>query len=117
MKTYLLFFLLQLVRLLYFPYSSFIFSLAESIGVNGNDDSGRPNPGNRTFTSPAIDAVVEKLSPLLADQDIAKMFINCFPNTLDTTVYNHTSDPLDSFIITGDITALWLRDSMNQVRL
>ena len=116
MKTYLLFFLLQLVRLLYFPYSSFIFSLAQSIHVNGNDD-GRPNPGNRTFTSPAIDAVVEKLSPLLADKDIAKMFMNCFPNTLDTTVYNHTSDPLDSFIITGDITALWLRDSMNQVRL
>jgi meiotically up-regulated gene 157 (Mug157) protein len=40
---------------------------------------------------------------------------NCLPNTLDTTVLYSSSDPLDSFIITGDIEALWLRDSANQV--
>ncbi len=44
------------------------------------------------------------------------MFQNCLPNTLDTTVlYATTSPTLDSFIITGYIEALWLRDSANQV--
>lgn len=37
---------------------------------------------------------------------------NCMLNTLETTVkYNSTS----AFIITGDINAMWLRDSMNQL--
>jgi meiotically up-regulated gene 157 (Mug157) protein len=35
------------------------------------------------------------------------------PNTLDTTVY-HTNDT-DTFIITGDIPAMWMRDSAFQV--
>lgn len=35
------------------------------------------------------------------------------PNTLDTTVF-HTNDT-DTFIITGDIPAMWMRDSAFQV--
>eukprot|EP01094_Clydonella_sp_ATCC50884_P003529 TRINITY_DN12706_c0_g1_i2.p1 TRINITY_DN12706_c0_g1~~TRINITY_DN12706_c0_g1_i2.p1 ORF type:complete len:499 (+),score=108.83 TRINITY_DN12706_c0_g1_i2:186-1499(+) len=47
------------------------------------------------------------------------MFANCLPNTLDTTVnytppQDSTSLP-DTFIVTGDIQAMWLRDSTNQV--
>ena len=46
--------------------------------------------------------------------------LNCFPNSLDTTIKYTTVDDsskvgLDSFIITGDIEALWLRDSANQL--
>ena len=38
---------------------------------------------------------------------------NTLPNTLDTTVASF--DFGDTFIITGDINAMWLRDSCNQV--
>ena len=41
------------------------------------------------------------------------MFENCFPNTLDTTV--HFDGKEDTFVYTGDIHAMWLRDSGAQV--
>ena len=44
------------------------------------------------------------------------MFENCFPNTLDTTVRAGRRDGKpDTFVITGDINAMWLRDSTAQV--
>ena len=44
------------------------------------------------------------------------MFENCFPNTLDTTVDFSVSDGRpDTYVITGDIDAMWLRDSTAQV--
>ena len=56
----------------------------------------------------------------MMDRDLAILFENCLPNTLDTTVLSYSADntpteDLDSFIITGDIEAMWLRDSTNQV--
>jgi len=44
------------------------------------------------------------------------MFEQCLPNTLDTSVYYHenTVKP-DTFVSTGDIPAMWLRDSTNQL--
>ena len=45
------------------------------------------------------------------------MFANCFPNTLDTTVHyreDETGKP-DTYVYTGDIPAMWLRDSGAQV--
>ena len=44
------------------------------------------------------------------------LFENCFPNTLDTTVnFSNIEGKLDTFVITGDIHAMWLRDSSAQV--
>jgi uncharacterized protein len=44
------------------------------------------------------------------------MFERCFPNTLDTTVSPGVFDGQpDTFVITGDIDAMWLRDSSAQV--
>ncbi len=45
------------------------------------------------------------------------MFNQCLPNTLDTTVryYENKKGVPDTFIATGDIPAMWLRDSTNQV--
>lgn len=81
----------------------------------------RPPIEKRTYTSKTINDLIEKLSPLFQDADLAILFGNTFPNTLDTTVYysgkasTNIDGDLDSFIITGDIDALWLRDSANQV--
>ena len=67
-----------------------------------------------------IDGMIEKLTARIRRKDpvLADMFGNCFPNTLDTTVLYHGVDREglpDTFIITGDIHAMWLRDSTNQV--
>jgi len=52
----------------------------------------------------------------MKDADLSVLFSNCFPNTLDTTVEHFNDGALPtSFIITGDIKAMWLRDSMNQL--
>lgn len=45
--------------------------------------------------------------------ELAKLFKNCFPNTWETTV--KVIDKQDTFVITGDIPAMWLRDSAAQV--
>jgi meiotically up-regulated gene 157 (Mug157) protein len=44
---------------------------------------------------------------------LLKLFLNCFPNTLQTTV--KLMEDGTTFVITGDIPAMWLRDSVEQV--
>ena len=68
----------------------------------------------------------------MRDKDLARIFENAFPNTLDTTVRWHVDgtenrmkswisknegkwEGPQSFIVTGDIEAEWLRDSTNQL--
>lgn len=68
----------------------------------------------------------------MQDKDLARIFENAFPNTLDTTVRWHVDgtgekaknkyasswgqwDGAQSFVVTGDINAEWLRDSTNQL--
>ncbi|TFK93848.1 glycoside hydrolase family 125 protein [Polyporus arcularius HHB13444] len=87
----------------------------------GNPSSGplalpymRPAPECRTFNSTAVEKVITDMKARLKDPDLARLFENAFPNTLDTTVkYFNTTENL-AFIITGDITAQWLRDTANQ---
>lgn len=96
-----------------------ILSLLMIIVVIAELPDQRPAINKRTFTSSIIDNVIDELVDLFEDPDIARIFSNCWPNTLDTTVAAYDfNDPsnLDSFIITGDIYALWLRDSQNQVQ-
>ena len=84
----------------------------------GNNDfvSNRPPADKRHFTSPAIEATIERIKKLLPDKELAWMFENCFPNTLDTTVYYSEADGRpDTYVITGDIDAMWMRDSTAQV--
>jgi uncharacterized protein len=78
--------------------------------------SQRPPPGERRFVSPAVEETIRRVSADMADPEMAWLFSNCFPNTLDTTVDFGTLDGKpDTFVITGDIEAMWLRDSTAQV--
>lgn len=79
--------------------------------------SRRPAPEKRLFRSEAIEREIQRVKALLENPKLAWMFENCFPNTLDTTVhFRKDSDGLpDTFVYTGDIYAMWLRDSAAQV--
>lgn len=79
--------------------------------------SKRPAPGKRLFSSPAIEKKIAEVQQLLrSNPKLAWMFGNCFPNTLDTTVrYGIVDGDDDTFVYTGDIHAMWLRDSGAQV--
>ncbi len=78
--------------------------------------SKRPPLEKRKFTSSAIEAVIQKTKQQIKDPELAWMFENCYPNTLDTTVeYQLLDGKPDTFVITGDIHAMWLRDSTAQV--
>src|SRR3546814_6275374 len=83
----------------------------------GGFASKRPAPAERAFTSPAIEAEISRVKAKIADPELAWLFENCYPNTLDTTVQAGTLDGRpDTFVITGDIEAMWLRDSSAQVQ-
>ena len=76
----------------------------------------RPSASKRSFISKAVDAAIEEAKPKIKDEKLRWMFENCFPNTLDTTVrYRVKNGRPDTFVITGDIDAMWLRDSSAQV--
>jgi meiotically up-regulated gene 157 (Mug157) protein len=76
----------------------------------------RPPLAERHFTSPVIEETIQRVSRQIADPELALIFSNCLPNTLDTTVDPGTSGAKpDTFVITGDIDAMWLRDSSAQV--
>ncbi len=82
--------------------------------------SGRPPVAERKFVSPAIEQVITQTKKKLKDKQLAVLFETCFPNTLDTTVTTSiittsSGGKPDTFIITGDIDAMWLRDSSAQV--
>lgn len=78
--------------------------------------SKRPAVGRRKFLNDAVEAKIVQVKKAIADPELAWLFENCFPNTLDTTVTfgTHESRP-DTYVITGDINAMWLRDSTAQV--
>jgi meiotically up-regulated gene 157 (Mug157) protein len=81
-----------------------------------HDLSKRPEVSKRNFTSEAVEATIKKVTAQLKDKKLAGMFENCFPNTLDTTVHYRVQDGRpDTFVYTGDIHAMWLRDSAAQV--
>ena len=83
-----------------------------------NYRSERPSEGNRLFTSEVVELKIQDIKAMLVNPKIAWMFENCYPNTLDTTVHfdeGGNAGRGDTFIYTGDIPAMWLRDSGAQV--
>ena len=79
--------------------------------------SGRPAPEERLFRSQAVEAKIDEVEALLVNPKLQWMFRNCFPNTLDTTVHfgKDSNGKPRTFVYTGDIHAMWLRDSGAQV--
>lgn len=65
---------------------------------------------NRAF----IQSSTEKIKKEINNQKLAEMYERCMENTLDTTIKIRESGL--TFILTGDIPAMWLRDSVCQVR-
>ncbi len=79
-------------------------------------NSMRPVVSKRRFNSKAVEDTILEIKKVMADEELAWMFENCFPNTLDTTVtYEEKNGKPYTYVITGDIDAMWLRDSSAQV--
>ncbi len=92
----------------------------------------RPRPACRRFNATEVEDTIQAMRTLVRDPDLFRLFENCFPNTLDTAIAWHglgagtTTSPGGgeegeeaeelTFITTGDINAMWLRDSANQLQ-
>lgn len=70
----------------------------------------------RRFKSASVEKLINEIKTNIGNKELAWIFENCFPNTLDTTVDHYTvSGKSETYVITGDIDAMWLRDSSAQV--
>jgi meiotically up-regulated gene 157 (Mug157) protein len=91
-------------------------SLNTSLAQSAQLASKRPPIPDRKFRSAAVEDFLVQTSRRIADPELAAMFANCFPNTLDTTVQpGSVAGKPDTAVLTGDIPAMWLRDSSAQV--
>ncbi|KAL1891855.1 hypothetical protein Sste5346_007399 [Sporothrix stenoceras] len=89
----------------------------------------RPPPQCRTFNLSSLETLIDDMRTTVQDPDLFRLFENSFPNTLDTMIkwygYANETDPETkeetttdeelTYIITGDIDAMWLRDSAAQL--
>src|SRR5262245_48134473 len=76
----------------------------------------RTPAAQRKFTSTAVEKVIKQFQASVPNKELGWLFENCFPNTLDTTVdFEMIDGKPDTYVITGDIDAMWLRDSTAQV--
>ena len=78
--------------------------------------SMRPPIQERKFRSQTVEAHILYICKSIGDPLLAALYEDCFPNTLDTTVQPGKFDGKpDTAVVTGDIAAMWLRDSSAQV--
>lgn len=98
----------------------------------------RPPPGCRTYNPSSLEALLDRMKTVIKDPDLYRLFENSYPNTLDTMikwrgfarqpaskqasgsgdnqpVLGPETDEELTYVITGDIDAMWLRDSASQI--
>jgi uncharacterized protein len=76
----------------------------------------RPPAHERAARSEAIERRILVAAARIADPGLRRLFENALPNTLDTTIVaGGTDERPDTFVLSGDIAAMWLRDSAAQV--
>ena len=86
------------------------------LGFQRDFPTVRPVSSERKFQSTAVETRIAEVKRAIADTELAWLFENCFPNTLDTTVtFGVRDNRPDTLVVTGDINAMWLRDSTAQV--
>ena len=94
-------------------------SAAGAAGPGATDNSFptvRVAEALRNFKSVSVERAILEFSTHVKQPELAWLFENCFPNTLDTTVFPTMEHGVpDTYVITGDIDAMWLRDSSAQV--
>lgn len=89
---------------------------AGAAGADAEFPVVRVPESKRKFRSAAVEETIQRVQSRVANRELAWIFGNCFPNTLDTTVDFEMADGRpDTYVITGDIDAMWLRDSSAQV--
>lgn len=70
----------------------------------------------RRFNSKAVESVISEFSSKVKNKELVWLFNNCYPNTLDTCVnYTDFEGRHDTYVSSGDMDAMWLRDSSAQV--
>jgi len=70
----------------------------------------------QVFASEVMNRKVEEICNKIQDKELKRLFSNCFFNTLKTTInYQEKKGTPYTYVITGDIPAMWLRDSVAQV--
>jgi len=76
----------------------------------------RTPESKRHFSSKVIEGMIKEFQKNVHDKELGWLFNNCLPNTLDTTVFLEDKPNRKlTYVITGDIDAMWLRDSSAQV--
>lgn len=90
---------------------------ASSAAASRYSTTCRPDKDKRLFHSDEVEKQIKRVKKLLKNPKLAWMFENCFPNTIDTTVHyrRDKEGKNETFVYTGDIHAMWLRDSGAQV--
>ena len=82
----------------------------------GSEPWERPAPADRAAHSDAVERRIRTAAARIADPGLRRLLEGTLPNTLDTTIVAGGSDERpDTFVLTGDIDAMWLRDSSAQV--
>jgi meiotically up-regulated gene 157 (Mug157) protein len=90
--------------------------IVSAAGIAPQSTGERPKLADRRFRSEAVEQTITEVRARIADPELARLFVNCFPNTLDTTVTPGTyAGKPDTVVLTGDIAAMWQRDSSAQV--